>query len=290
MTRPAETILQNNIAWASGRQNPMVDLRFGGQMGFAPDLTQYVSNQSYVQRNLICLLVEAPRGFSMMPNGDKWVATLRSLVELHPLSIDGLQAGLEVTVEDTAPVGGGGQMHQDFTDVKMARSNPVFRWTEKYGMPISSFFRAWITYLMMDPDSKVANIATLAGVTRPGDMLADMYSATMAFIEPDPTHTKVVKSWLCTNMFPQGTGEITGRRELTAAGEAKTYDINFTAISQFGLGVDKFCQSLLDSINITNANPYTRPAFVQGITADVQAVTEGYRAGVSNLSNTAIRV
>lgn len=289
MARVANAILQNNVGWAAGRENPMLDLTVGGQMGFAPDLTQWVSNQSYVRKNVIALLVEAPTGFQQMASPDKWVGTLRALVELHALSIDGLNMGLEVEVQDTAPVGGSGEQHQDFTNVTRVRSNPVFRWTEKYGMPIASFFRAWISYLLMDPDSKVAGIATLGGVT-PTDMLADRYSATMIFIEPDPTHTKVVKSWLCTNMFPQGTGEITGRRELTAAGEPVTYDINFTAITQSGIGVDVFAQSLLDSMSLTGANPYLRPAFVQAITADVAATTAGYTDGVATLANSSLQV
>lgn len=289
MTRVADAILQNNVGWAAGHQNPMVDLRYGGQMGFAPDLTQWVSNQAYIRRNVICLLIEAPAGFKKLPNPEYWTATLRALVELHPLSIDGLQAGLEVDVQDTAPVGGGGEMHQDFVNVTQQRSNPVFRWNEKYGMPISAFLRGWITNLMMDPNTKVANIATISGAGAT-DMLADMYSATMLFIEPDPTHTKVVKAWLCTNMFPHGTGEVNGRRELTAAGEPTNLDITFSAISQFGLGVDAFAQQMLDSINITNANPYLRPAFAQGISADVASVTEGYKAGAERMGSTALKV
>ncbi len=289
MTRLADAILSPNTAYAAGRQNPMLDLRYGGQMGFAPDLTQWVSNQAYIRKNLICLLIEAPTGFKDLPNPEYWVATLRSLVELHPLSIDGLQAGLEVEVQDTAPVGGAGEMHQSFTNVTRQRSNPVFRWNEKEGMPISSFLRGWIENLMMNAESKVANIATYSG-NRPTDMLADRYSATMLFIEPDHTHTKVVKSWLCTNMFPQGTGEVSGRREITAGGEALNLDIQFTAISQFGLGVDAFAQQMLDSINIVGANPTNRPAFINAISADVGAVTQGYKAGVENLGSSALKV
>lgn len=288
MSRLTDAILQNNQAYAAGRQNPMLDLTKGGQMGFAPDYTQWVSNQSYIRRNLFCLLVEAPRGFTYLQNGDKYTGVLKSLVELHALSIDGLNAGLEVETSET-PVGGSGQMQQHFTNVTEARSNPVFRFDEKYGMPVASFFRSWITHLMMDPHSKVANIGTLSG-NKPTDMLADMYSATMIFIEPDPTHTKVVKSWLCTNMFPTGTGEIVGRRDLTAAGEQTTYDINFTALTQFGLGVDQFAQTLLDGINITGANPYLRPAFINEISADVRAAAVGYENQVEQLGSNALRL
>ncbi len=288
MSRLSDAILQSNQAYAAGRRNPMLDLSPGGQMGFAPDYTQWVSNQSYIRRNLFALLVEAPRGFGFLNNGDKYIGVLKSLVELHPLSIDGLQAGLEVETSET-PVGGGGQRMQHFTNVTEAQSNPVFRFDEKYGMPVAAFFRSWITHLMMDPHSKVANIGTLAG-NKPTDMLADMYSATMIFIEPDPTHSKVVKSWLCTNMFPTGTGEIVGRRDLTAAGEQTTYDITFTALTQFGLGVDQFAQTLLDGINITGANPYLRPAFINDISADVKAAAAGYENQAEALGASAMRV
>lgn len=288
MARLTDAILQSNQAYAAGRQNPMLDIVHGGQMGFAPNYAEWVSNQSYIRRNLFCLLLEAPRGFSLMANAEKYIGALKALVELHPLSIDGLNAGLEVETSET-PVGGGGQRMQHFTNVTEAQSNPVFRFDEKYGMPVASFFRSWITHLMMDPHSKVANIATLAG-NKPTDMLADMYAATMIFIEPDPTHTKVVKSWLCTNMFPTGTGEIVGRRDLTAAGEQTTYDITFTALTQFGLGVDQLAQQLLDGINITGANPYLRPAFVNDITADIKAAAAGYENQVEALGSSAIRL
>lgn len=290
MARLANTILQNNVDFAAGRQNVLTDLRYGGQMGYAADYTRVVSNQAYVRRNLIALLVEAPRGFQYMSNPDHWVSTLRALIELHPVSIDGLAQGLEVAVDETSPVGGAGEMHQDFMNVTRARSNPVFRWNEKYGMPVVTFMNAWVRNLIMDPDSKVANIATLGGQV-PTDMLMDMYSMTCAFIEPDPTHSKVVKSWLCTNMFPRDQiGEITGKRELAAPGEAVTYDVNFSAITQVGIGVDAFCQTLLDSMSVVGANPYARQAFVDGISADVAKQSEGYGSRITGLANTALQV
>lgn len=289
MSRVADAILQPNFAYAAGHQAPMVDLQFGGEMGYAQDLTEWVSNQAYVRRNLICLLVEAPKAFQLLPNPEYWIATLRALVELHPMSIDGLNAGLEVeTIEN--PFGGGGQMQHDFTNVTETQSVPVFRWNEKYGMPISSFLRGWITNLLMDPNSKFANIATLGPQFAPSDMLADMYTATMAFIEPDPTHTRVVKSWLVTNMFPKGTGDIVGRRDLTQAGEAQSIDVTFTGIAQFGLGVDYFCQQLLSGINLTGANPHLRPAFVDRIDADILAARKGYEDNVETLGAESLRV
>lgn len=287
MSRLSDAILANTTAYAKGHTAPMVDLQNGGQMGFSPDLAGWVSNQAYVRRNLICLLVEAPKGFNLLPDPNSWIATLRALVELHPLSIDGLNAGLEVEFASN-PVGGAGQIQEDFTDVKETPSAPVFRWGEKYGMPVASFFRGWITNLMMDPNSKVANIATLAN--RPQDLLSDQTAATMIFIEPDPTFQFVVKSWLVTNMMPKGTGEIVGRRDLTQAADATTYDISFTGIAQFGVGVDTFAQTLLSAIALTGANPQNRPAFVNAITSDILATKKSFAGNVAEQAAAAIKV
>lgn len=288
MSRLANAILPEGTAFSAGHNAVKLDLELGGQMGYSPDLTEWVSNQAYIRRNLICLLVEAPKGFDLLPDPAKWIGTLRALVELHPLSIDGLNAGLEVETVSN-PVGGGGQMQDEFTNVKETPSKPVFRWSEKYGSPIAHFFRGWITNLMMDPNTKYANINTI-GANKPTDQLADMYAATMIFIEPDPTHSKVIKSWLVTNMWPQGTGEIVGKRDMTQDGELTTYDITFTGIAQFSLGVDAFAQKLLDGISLTGANPYLRPAFVDAISANVGATTKGYETNVETLGANAVQV
>lgn len=287
MSRLTDAILQNTTAYAQGHSAPMVDLKYGGQMGYAPELAEWVSNAAYVRRNLICVLLEAPKGFQYLPNPDYWISTLRALVELHPLSIDGLNAGLEVEFAQN-PVGGAGQQQEDVTDVKETQSSPTFRWGEKHGMPIASFFRGWITNLMMDPNSKYANIATLSN--RPTDMLPDMYTASMLFIEPDPLHNKVIKSWLGANMMPKGTGEITGRRDMTQANETPTYDIGFTGIFQYGLGVDQFAQKILDSLSITGANPQNRAAFVNAITSDILATKKSYSNEVQSMAANAVRV
>jgi hypothetical protein len=289
MARLANAILQNTSAFAQGHNSPMLDLQFGGQMGFTPNYTQWVSNQQYIRKNLICLLIEAPIGFQYLPNPDVWVGTLRALVELHAIRITGLNARLTVDVAET-PVGGGGNMQQDPTNVTRERSVPQFSWNEKYGMPVNMFHQGWITNLIMDPDTKFANVATLATASTdsssgpPTDMLADMYTATMIFIEPDPTHTRVVKSWLVTNMFPLSTGDIVGSRDLTAANENLTVDITYAGIAQYGLGVDAFAQQLLTSISIAGANPYTENAFVQAIEAVVSGTTTGYQNEIAEIA------
>lgn len=285
MSRIADALLGQK-AYGANSTAPMLDPTFGGQFGYAPVLKEWVSNQAYVRKNLIPILLESPKFFNRMPDPTKWVTTLKRLVETSARTIEGLRGGL--TVEwDEHPVSGGGEFQQEFTDVKRARSEPVFTFVERYGMPIQTFLYHWITYGMMDPDTKYSLSGTLENA--PTDMLADEYTMAMAFIEPDPTGRKVMKSWVSANMAPKGTGDIEGRRDTTAASELLTLTIEFTALTQFNLGTNVFAQTILDAIVMTNANPYLRPSFVSEISADVAAASDvGFHAGVTDLANSRV--
>ena len=270
MTSRITDALYTGQAHSRGRKVPMLDTQYGGAMGaWHWNQGEWVSTTHYVRRNLVCLLLEAPKGFQMMPDPQFWVSCLKSMVEVHAKTIEGLNAGLTVEVAETQ-VSGGGEVFEDFTNVTRARTQPTFTFTDLYGRPIQNFLHDWITYLIGDPDSKVPMLSTIEGI-RPNDLLADIYSATMLFYEPDPTHTKVAKAWLVTNMYPKSTGEIIGKRDLASAGETLELNIEFTGVSQTGLGIVNFAQQLMDNINIANANPNLRNAFLTGPESDVLA-------------------
>jgi hypothetical protein len=284
MARLDQAVL--NTGYATGH-SPMLDLRYGGQNSYSPNLAEWVSNQNYVRRNLVCLLIEAPRGFDFMDDPQAYRGALKAMVEVHAKNIEGFNAGLTVDAQETA-VSGAGEMQQDPTNVTRTRTEPTFAFTDKYGRPIQSFLHDWITMLIMDPDSKVPGISTLPAV-RPGDLLADMYGATMLFFEPDPTHTLVSKAWLTTNMYPMSTGDIIGKRDLTSAGEVSELSIKFSGVSQTGNGVRAFAQTLLDKVNLTNANPYLRPAYMNDIDVNVKAADiAGYKENIDGLTSTAV--
>lgn len=287
MGRLQDAILSKNVGVARGTTGVMLNPMRGGMMGYAPNYTEWVSNQQYIRKNLIPILLEAPTAFSKLPNPEWWVGTLRSIIELHAQRITGLTASLTVETAET-PFGGSGQQQKDPTNVTEAQSNVTLEVNEKYGMPFSRFFDGWIRHCIMDPYSKFATINTLRQGTRVTDMLADRYSMTVAFIEPDPSHTTVVKAWLGTGMYPLSNGEIIGSRDITAGGEQSNYSIEFAGVYQYGLGVNQFCQKLLSSIDITGASPYTMASFIDGISADVAATNVGYSSSVANTRNNEI--
>lgn len=285
-SRVTEALLEGR-AQSEGTTSPMLDLRHGGHYGLSNVLGEWVSSAAYVQRNMFPVLLAAPKFFQNSIHSASLTAQLRALVELHPRSIEGLQSGLTVETAST-PVGGSGEEQDEVVNVVRAKSAPVFNFYEKYGRPIQSFLAWWIQYGLMDPDTKQANVGTLAS-GYPTDMLPDQYAMTMLFIEPDPTHRRVVKSWLCTNMFPKGTGDIIGKRDVTSSLSLQELSIEFSAITQVGLGVDRFAQQVMDTINITNANPYLREAFIKEISQEVLGANVGYEPGVSNLAASAVQ-
>jgi hypothetical protein len=111
----------------------------------------------------------------------------------------------------------------------------------------------------------------------PADILADWSTMTCLFIEPDNLHRRVVKAWVTTNMMPKETGPIEGKRDLTSASELLELSIPFTGISQYGLGVNKLAQAILNNINVTNAVPFLHKAFINTADSNVASLSYNLR-------------
>lgn len=267
-----------------GTVSDVADVTKGGQMGFMPDYTTINANVPYVRKNIFAVVIQAPLGFDDLPEPDLWYSAFKAMVERHPTRIEGLRSTVNVEWVET-PVGGAGEVQQDVGNVTRERSEPSFTWQEKLGRPFTRFLESWITELMGDPNSKVPNVIT-RGLRKTPNMLPQYKSATVMFIEPDVTHTKVEKAWLCTNMMPNISGPIEGSRDITAGGEILEISVTFSAITQVGYGVDTYAQKLLDDLNLVGANPMLAPAFVDGIDADVVSKEVGYMDQVNKARET----
>lgn len=293
MSRPNGTILQSGVAYGLGANAPMIDLTYGGQMGWAPDQAAFMSNQAYVRRHLIPILIEAPPLFQYFPNSPGFVAALRALIETQWLNVEGLNRGLTTSFAEN-PFGGSGQIQQDLTNVKRTESRPKHTYLERYGRPIQRFLETWITYAGMDPDTKFPMVTTLPSFQANGgaaDLLADQTTATVLYIEPDPFGRKVQQAWLCFNMFPEGTGDIVGSADKTQDMQTLNVDVQFTALHQVGVGVDAFAQQILNTINYSGASPFMKQAMVQQISADVKAAMQaGLNASVQSVAQQQVAV
>lgn len=272
-------------AMGRGQKNVMLDPSKGGQFGYTNNLAEWLSDQAYVRANLIPFVLRMPGFFSLLPESEKYRGITKELFERRARTIEGFNAGLKVDVEEHA-FGSAGEMFQEPTNVTRARTEPVFTWQEIYGNSIQRYLSVWIRYGIMDPDTKFSLMATIDG-SRPDDRLADWYTMTMAFVEPDHTHRKVVKSWIVTNMFPLETGEIIGKRDTTSAQELLTLSIPFAGIATSNLGSTKLAQSLLDTIDLTGADPYLVPSFMDGPDSEVSQ-DRGYEDGLEMVGAAAV--
>lgn len=269
MARTNETLIGNVAYGAMGGQPNAANLATGGFFGWAPDFGNYLSDQGYVPKPLELVVIESPRFLNLMPNPEKWQAAFRNLIETKVIRAEGYNAGLTVSVDEHA-AGGAGEMMQEPTDTKRARTEPVLNFIEKYGRPIQTFLDIWIRYGIMDPDTKFAMLTTLANGV-PDDLLADWYSGTILAYECDPIHKSINKAWLTTNFYPMGTGEIVGTRDLTEAASLLRLSVPFSGISAVGNGINDFARQVMLEVNRIGADPYNRRAFLQDVAADVRA-------------------
>jgi len=273
-------------AWATGNPNPTLDPSMGGQFGWATNPSEWISAQAYVPRNLIPVVLEAPQFFNVMPDPSKWVEAFRVMFEKHARTIEGLKAELTVETADHQ-FGGGGELFEEYVDVKRARSTLSIAMVDKYGNVFQNFLERWILYGLMHPETKTPLTATLTGET-PGDNLADWYSGSVGFIEPDPTGKRCNRMWVSTNVFPKGTGPIDGKMDKTSALSIKELSLEFTSLTFINEGTRAFGQVLLDGINMTWANPQIRESFIKSVAPDVEALTRGYKESVENIADTRV--
>jgi hypothetical protein len=273
MARHTDTILGSQ-AWATGNENPQLDPAMGGQFGYAPNPGEWLSAQAYTPRNLIPIVLEAPRFFSLMPNSEKWVQAWKAFWEKHARVIEGLKAGLTVETAEHH-FGGAGEYFEEFTDVKRERSTLSVSLVEKYGNVWQNFFERCIIYSQMHPETKTPMISTL-GQDAPADLLADWYGGTVGFIEPDPTGARCNRMWISTNVWAKGTGPIEGKMDKTSALSIKELSLEFTSLTFINEGTRAYGQEILTGINRQWTNPQIRKAFIDSISADVAAAARGY--------------
>ena len=264
MARITDSILAKEKVYAG--HSPAANLKYGGQMGYMPRIgmvgpdgktyEEWISNQAYVTRNIIPVVLKTPKFFKYMGDEQAWVETYKALWELHPLTITGLSSGLTVETDEHA-VGGAGEMQEEVTNVTRARSSLSTTYKEKNGKAIIKYLDYLIRYGMMDPDTKkplvskfIKNIDEIGGM-----YTADFYTGTILFIEPDVTQKQVVDAWLSTNVFPKSNGERTGKRDIKSAGESPELSIEWASITMNNEAVLKLADSILAKLTILNKLP-----------------------------------
>lgn len=191
-------------------------------VGGTVDFRNYVADARHYARNVIPFLIVNP--FDLHSDGletNENAQALRSIIELQADEIIGLTTGW-VLYSATGVV-----------------ENPTHQveyvLSEKYGRIMEAVLHAW----MMDYSR-----AYQLGETLP--------VATVMFIEPDATYTKVVSAWRGENMFPLNTGNQSHGRNANRSSEPAIIKPRFSGRFTYNtVEALEDAQRLLDTL-ITN--------------------------------------
>ncbi len=247
-----------------GNDHVALNTRYGSQQGYMPALGgkteggktfgEYINNAAHISRNVIPFVLEVPKFFDFFDTPKDWVETFIAIFEIHPETIDGLDATLTVE-KDQHNIGGGGQVQHEITNVKRTETSVKYTIREKDGKPINRFLDLYIRYGIMDPDVKKPLITLMSKFEKKILYTPDYYTFSTLFVEPDITHTRVVEAYLIVNQSPNTAGTVTSKKDLQAAGEMLVYDIETGGIMIYNETIRKLGQTMLESLTITSVNP-----------------------------------
>lgn len=263
-------------------RTPALDLSMGGQQGILQNPLQWTSSAPYVRQKTIALLITPPALIKYMPNQANQIAALKSLIELMPQTINGLQSGLTWDYEGPA-VGHAGEKMEAPVKASRAVSAPAFEWSDKYGMAITRFWTEYGRQLIMDPDLGFPAISSSSAYVSAGSppILPDQQAMTVLFVEPDLTMTNVTNAWLSTNMMPRTGGDIIGKREMGGTNEIPTVSIEFTALTMIGKAVNTLALNYLKTLKLADLRPLELQGYAAAIDPSITAVAAGLAASVS---------
>ncbi len=262
---------------------PSSNLLKGGQWGFLPLIGDdknrhaWMADQAYIRRDIIPIVLQVPKGFELLPNGEYFKLAAKALIEKHARTIEGLDSSLTVNVGEH-DLGLDGATYQEPVNVTRAASNVTISLTEKYGQAVKNLLDVWIRFLIMDPDTKQPLIAQWLKSDGDNGLLIDngsievplnknvwsteYYTMTCLFIEPDILNARVNNAWLVSNMFPRAVPNIIGKKDKKADKEIEELSIELGgfAIHSSNLNVRKLAQDFLDKLQLYKlTNDYILP-------------------------------
>lgn len=281
MSRKTDAIL-GSVGYASGSDIVRLDPLYGGSFAYATNPEEWLSAQAYTPRNLFPIVLETPKMFEYLPDSAKWATAWKLYWEKHCRKIEGLKAGLTVEMAEH-DFGGSGRKFQEIVDVKRERSTLSTQCIDTYGNVWQEFWGQVILYGGMDPETKLPLTSTLAN--GPTDNLADNYSGTIAFIEPDATGKKCFRCWVGVNIFPMSNGPVEGNMDRTQALTPKDLSLEFSILDFYDAGTRALGQELMDATSRQWANPNIRKSFITEVAAEVKAIAKGYDESITTISN-----
>lgn len=208
----------------------------------------WLKSQAFVQRNVICIALfdSLNSAASNIPNLPYYEEAIKATVGLHARKITGLKDGVFLDTENDIIL---------YEDIE-----PVFTFGERFGKPIYNLFE-----VILHQNRKLGN--KQASYTFNEDRIRrNVINFQLLFIEPDPTHTRVVSAWLLKDVYVKSVKGDDGRRDLTAElnSNYKTI-VTFGGTTARGETVIKTAEEEFGKLSSLSANPYSRTGYVTSL-------------------------
>lgn len=270
----------------SGGFAQTVDLSAPGQQGALRNPSTYLNSSRFVKGNTIAILVSEPKAMKYMPDGEKRIAILRSLIEDRAVTISGLNGNIQAEFAETTE-GHAGFKRQNFARTMRDQINPSLETPEVLNRGIHRFWADYLVWLLADPETQRAKVYTTDAWAASGNLqlLESDRSFTVLFIEPNESGTDVVNAVLCTNMMPKTSGQNEFGRQVGESKEAPMITIEFTALPDFRDGVTNLARSILEGMNKAGSVPESLSSYYEAISTDVESASEsGYAATLNGVT------
>jgi hypothetical protein len=244
-----------------------LDLRYGGMNGYIPPVgsigadgktfIELLNAEPYVTRDIIPFTMSLPRFMDYMPDPALLKDTHISLFELHPETIEGIDASLTVETE-TVKVGRTNQVLRTVTGINRPECNVSYTLREKHNKPVQSYLELYIRYGIGDEITKEPLVSLMPNF--PTDKIPtplELKGFSTLFVEPDYSRTKVQEAYLVIGQYPTSAGEKIGKLDINGNGEMKVYTIETGGYMVYGPAIIELGQTMLDRMKSTSINPDT---------------------------------
>lgn len=261
---------------AAGSFEPVLSLTQGGGIAnYTPDLANYTQNALYLKRKLICVVLNTPLGFDLLPNPELLHGSLKAVMEVHSKSITGITSSLQLEYAESQISGEGG-MIRDISNSTRAQSTPVHVVQERDGKPVARLIDdCWILNLLMDPNTKRPRVLSISNEVV--DLLPDKTSMTCLYFDTDRTFRNVSEAWLITDMRPENGTVVEGTTDIAAGSETLEHSLSFNGFQMVGQHVLALAQRELDRLNEAGLpNPDLAPAIMDERSPAMKTAETGY--------------
>lgn len=272
----ANPFIEKNQGPAVGSLEPVMSLTKGGGIsGYVPDSHHYIQNALYLKRKMICVVLNTPLGFDLLPNPELIHNSLKAIMEIHSKSITGISSSLELEYAESQ-ISGDGSMIREISNVTRAQSTPTHTVQERDGKPVAKVIdECWILNLLMDPISKRPRVLSLSNDVV--DLLPDKTSMTCLYFDTDRTFRNVSEAWLITDMRPVNGTVVEGTTDISAGSETLEHSLEFNGWQMVGRHIHALAQRELDRLNDAGLpNPDLAPAIMTERSARMKSADLGY--------------